>query len=92
MKPTAKTGEIAAFLIYTSFQLTMKVGLSIQLKDCHPTLKNDVFCLVVFAANVVMPCVHIRHLKLYVNRKFSSYFSSCGIKSEVSRSAKTTYE
>ena len=38
--------------IYSHFQLTMKVGLGIQLK-CRPTLKNDlVFRLVVFAAIV----------------------------------------
>ena len=30
------------FVIYSHFQLTMKVGLSIRL-NCRPTLKNDLF-------------------------------------------------
>ena len=41
-EPTAITGEMVAFFIHRHFQLTMKVGLSIQL-DCRPTLKNDLF-------------------------------------------------
>ena len=36
---------------------------------------NDVSHLIVFAANVSMPCVHIRYLKSYINRKLSTYFS-----------------
>ena len=53
----------------------MKSGLSIQL-NCHPRLKYDFFYVVVFAATVSMPCIHIRHLKLHVSWKFSTYFSS----------------
>ena len=57
----------------------MNVGLSIQL-NCRPVRKKRfVFRLVVFAATVSMPCVHIRHLKSYVGRKFSNYFSLDGI-------------
>ena len=41
--------------------------------------KLFVFRLVVFAATVSMPCVHIRHLKLHVSRKFSTYFSLGGM-------------
>ena len=45
-----------------------------------PTLKNDLFfCLVVFAATVCMPCIHIRDLKLHASRKVSSSFSSGGM-------------
>ena len=66
---------MAAFLIYSHSQLTVKVGLSIQL-NCRPILENDFFRLVAFAAATVsMPCLHIGHLKLYVSRKFSTYFS-----------------
>ena len=43
-KSTAKKGEMAAFLIYSHVQLTMKVGLSIQLNN-RPTLKNDLFLI-----------------------------------------------
>ena len=43
------------------------------------TYKQFVFCLVVFAATESMPCVHIRDLKLYVSRKFSTYFSLGGM-------------
>ena len=35
-------GELATFFIYSYFQLTMKIGLSIQLNYC-PTLKNNLF-------------------------------------------------
>ena len=55
----------------------MKVGLSI--KPNRPTLKNEFFRLVELAATVSMPCVHIRHLKLYVSRKFDTYFSLGGM-------------
>ena len=41
-KPTAETGEMNAFFIYSHFQLTMKVGLSMQL-NCRPTFENDLF-------------------------------------------------
>ena len=34
--------EIHRFFIHSYFQLTLKVGLSIQL-NCRPTLKNDLF-------------------------------------------------
>ena len=43
------------------------------------TQKQFVFCLSVFAATVSMPCVHAKHLKLYVSRKFSTYFSLAGM-------------
>ena len=72
-KPLLKSEKWSVF-IYSHFQLTVKVGLSIQL-NCRPSIKKGlVFRLVVCAATVSMPCVHIRHLKLYVGRKFSTYF------------------
>ena len=56
----------------------MMDGLSIEL-NCRPTLKNDLFFVNGFAATVSMPCVHIRHLKLYMDRKFGTYFSLGGM-------------
>ena len=57
----------------------MEVDLSIQL-DCRSNAyKQFVFHLVVFAETVSMPCVHISHLKLNVNRKFSAHFSLGGM-------------
>ena len=41
-KPTAITGEIAAFFTYSHFHLTRNVCLSIQL-NCCLTLNNDLF-------------------------------------------------
>ena len=41
-KSTDKTEEMTDFLIYSHFQLTTKVALSIQL-ICCPTLKKDLF-------------------------------------------------
>ena len=62
------------FFICSYFQLTMEVGLSIQLNS-SPTLKNDLFSFSSVAASVRMPCIHTGHVKLYVRRKFSTYFS-----------------
>ena len=66
-KHAAETAEIAAFFVYSHFQLTITVGLSIQV-NCRPTLKKRfVFRLEVFAATLRMPYVHIRHFKLDVS-------------------------
>ena len=46
LKPTAKTGEMAIFFIYSHFQPIMNVGLSIQM-NCFPKLKKD---LVLFSS------------------------------------------
>ena len=68
-----------ALFISGHFLLIIKVGLSIQL-NCPPALKSNLFfLLVVFAATVSMLGVHIRHLKLYVSRKFSTYFLLSGM-------------
>ena len=69
---------MAAYFIYSHFQLTMKVDLSIQL-NCRPTLKTICCSFSSVYSTVCMPCVHIRHLKLYASRKFSTYFSSDGL-------------
>ena len=73
-KPTVKTREMAAFFIYGHFQPTMKVGLSIQL---IVVLRLKTIC---FSFNSVCSnCIHIKCLKLYVSRKFSTYFSLDGM-------------
>ena len=56
----------------------MKVDLSIQL-NFRPTLKTVSCSYSSVYSTVCMPCVHIRHLKLYASRKFSTYFSSGGL-------------
>ena len=43
------------------------------------TYRQFVFRFVVFAETVSMPCIHIRHLKSSVSRKFHTYFSSGGM-------------
>ena len=69
----------------TKFQLPTPKYFSTVLKNIlgtimpFPGLKRIVFCLVVFAAIVSMPCVHIRDIKLYVSQKCSTYFSSSGM-------------
>ena len=52
--PPAKTGEMAAFVTYSHFQLTAKVGDSIQLNS-PPTLKMICFSFTSVSSNYKCP-------------------------------------
>ena len=79
---TAKTEDMAAFFIYIylqSFSTNRESWFEHTAELSSNASKRFVFRLAVFAATVSMPCVHNRHLKLHVSRKFSTYFSLGGM-------------
>ena len=77
-KPTAKLTN--SKWLFFSFTLSAyhESWLEYSVEFLSSTWKQFVFHLVVFAATVSMLCIHIRHLKLYVSRQFSTYFPSGG--------------
>ena len=69
---------MAAFFYLQSFSTNHESRFE-HAAELSSKVKTVFFCLVVFTATVSMPCVHIRHIKLQVSRKFSTYFLLRGI-------------